>query len=147
MKTFKREIVMRPAYDKRDPDPSKNYGIHGVDMAFYLTGEKGTIQFVVYTNWQLRHVQEEMDRKHDMSEDGRWLHSFCHPQPADIGYHSPVPKYEGQDPITSKCSFIQGDCYYDGSSLSAEPIYWKLVEGGSDAVWKELEGWYERELA
>lgn len=131
---MKREIRFIPAYDKRNSDPKKNYGIHGVTLAFYLSGDKGTIQFVVYTNWHLEKVQKELDAKHNYSEGGRWLHLSCHPQPADIGYHSPTPKYEGQSSMNAECEFIKGPCYYDGSSLNAEPIYWKLVNEGHEAV-------------
>jgi len=55
-----REIKFSPAYDKRDPDPSKNYGIHGVTITFLLKGEKGAVQFVLYTNWHLPHVDHEI---------------------------------------------------------------------------------------
>ena len=105
-------------------------------MSWYLTGEKGTIQFVIYTNWQLPHVQAEHDAKHDD-------HFLCKPLPADIGYHSPVPQYEGQTKMDGPCEFVDGDCYYDGSSLSAEKGYGILVAEGGDAVWDWMEGWYK----
>jgi hypothetical protein len=83
---MERIVEFNPAYDKRDSDPSKNYGIHGVNLRMILKGTKGAIQFVVYTNWHLPHVQAELDRRHD--------HILCHPMPADLGYHSPTPRYE-----------------------------------------------------
>lgn len=144
---FTKEIRFKPAFDKRHADPSKNYGIHGVELAFYLTGDKGTVQFVVYTNWQLKHVQEEFDKgRPNMSDGGKWVHLSCHPMPADIGYHSPVPRYKGQTPISQKCDFIDGPCYYDGSGLNAEPIYWRLVSEGDKAVWEEMESYYKSYL-
>ena len=45
-----RRIEFAPAYDKRHPDPQKNYGIHGVEMRWLLEGPRGVIQFLVYTN-------------------------------------------------------------------------------------------------
>jgi hypothetical protein len=33
---FERIVTMNPAYDKRNADPSKNYGIHGVDLRMVL---------------------------------------------------------------------------------------------------------------
>lgn len=134
---FEKEIKFRPAFDRRNSDPNKNYGIHGVEMTFYLKGELGTIQFVVYTNWQLPHVQKESLSKCDGS--------YCHlkPMATDIGYHSPVPQYEGQTLQSKSCSALDGKpCYYDGSSLNAEPIFEKLLSGGDDAVWAEMEEWY-----
>ena len=55
-----RKVVFHPAYDRRN-DPKWNFGIHGVEMCFYLIGTEGAIQFVVYTNWQLPHVHKETD--------------------------------------------------------------------------------------
>jgi hypothetical protein len=133
--TLSRLISFDPAYDKRNDDPSKNYGIGGVTLRFILTGEKGVVQFVLYTHWQLPHVEVELDR------ESRHDHFNCHPMPADLGYHSPVPRYEGQSKM--KCSyFSQGFCYYDGSGLMAEEVYNTLRKEGDEGVWKELERYY-----
>lgn len=133
---FERIVRFLPAFDRRNPNPSKNYGIHGVTLQFFLKGPKGTIQFVVFTNWQLPHVEKE----HDARCDGSYC--FRKPMAADIGYHSPVPLYEGQEPITDKCEWTGGVCYYDGSTLCAEPIFERLLREGDDGVWAALEEWY-----
>ena len=49
-----------PAWDRRDPNPSKDYGIHGAELRMVLKGELGATQFVLYTNWHLPHVTEEL---------------------------------------------------------------------------------------
>lgn len=134
-----RTIDILPAFDKRSDDPDKNYGIHGCDMRFVLKGDKGAVQFVLYTNWYLPAVREELIARTRTAEE--CARRFC-PLPADVGYHSPVPIYEGQ-PGTDNCKYLDGKrCYYDGSSLQAEDVYRKLLEGGSDAVWAELEERY-----
>lgn len=130
-----REIKWRPAFDKRNPDPNKNYGIHGAEMAWYLKGPEGAIQFVIYTNWHLPHVRAE--------GEGRWEPFMWQPEAADIGYHSPVPRYEGQKPVESECKLLGGPCYYDGSSLNAEPILETLIRDGDEAVWEEMARYYE----
>lgn len=141
---FERKIVFSPAFDKRDPDPKKNYGIHGVTMHWYLKGDKGVIQFVIYTNWQLPHVWKEQDQK-PCDPDPDYRHFMCRPMPADIGYHSPKPMYEGQEPIRVSCDVLDGKtCYYDGSSLNADPIFDLLVKEGGEAVWKEMERYYHQ---
>ncbi len=58
-KIMQREITMTPAYDKRDPDPSKNYGVHGVNIVYVLKGKLGAVQFVLYTNWMGTKYREE----------------------------------------------------------------------------------------
>ena len=136
MEILKREIHISPAFDKRSSDPSKNYGIHGVELCFILKGEQGAIQFVIYTNWMLPHVREEYDLKTN--------HHLCHPIPADIGYHSRTPKYEGQKSLTDDCTVIGGACYYDGSGLQAEDVFNIMVEKGGDAMWAEMEDRYNQ---
>lgn len=89
-----------PAYDKRDPDPKKNYGIHGVNLRMVLKGPLGAVQFLLFTNWQLPHITKE---KHERVLSGKvdesWLRVLFEPMPADLGYHSPKPLYEGQLPM------------------------------------------------
>jgi hypothetical protein len=123
-----REIEFSPAYDKRNVD-GKNYGIHGVDIKFLIRNDKGVIQFVIYTDWHLPHVIEEL--KFGIYRP----HTFG----ADLGYHSPKPLYEGQTMLTDNCHYLNGPCYYDGSGLQAEEMYQQLIAEGSKSVWKSLE--------
>ena len=141
---FERIVEFRPAFDKRDPDPAKNYGIHGVDLRMVLRGELGAVQFLLYTNWQLPHVTLEAQSqpiRDRIDLKIRWM-----PLPADLGYHSPTPKHEGQE--ERDCDLLPGGkCYYDGSGLNAQRIYETLLRAGSDGVWKELEEYYSELFA
>lgn len=139
---LRREVKFFPAFDKRNPSPSKNYGIHGVDLRMYVIGERGAVQFVLYTQWMLPHVRAELDAKPGRD---RWLY---HPMPADLGYHSPIPTYEGQEYYgRDDCHLLSGHrCYYDGSGLNAERIFDVLLREGSDGVWRELETYYDEAL-
>lgn len=134
--SLERKIEISPAYDKRP-----KYGIHGVEMRWYVIGPQGAIQFLLFTNWHLEHVQKELDAKTD--------HFACHPLPADIGYHSHVPRYDGQE-SQGHCHILNGPCYYDGSGLDAIEFYKILVEQGGEALWKALEEryalWLEKEV-
>lgn len=132
-------IEFSPAFDKRDSDPKKNYGIHGVTLTFYLIGEEGAVQFVVYTNWHLPHVEKEFDAKPMESYDPCLLYK---PMAADLGYHSKRPIYDGQEPMTDECHLLGGKCYYDGSSLNADPVFDRLRSEGSVGVWSALEEFY-----
>ena len=138
--TLTREIKFYRAYDKRDADPKKNFGIHGVELAFYLKGPEGIVQFKLYTNWQLPHVQKEMNER---PPHPRFPYMFHEPMPLDLGYHSPRPLYEGQTPISRTCELLGGTCYYDGSTLNAEPVFNILVAEGEEAVWNYLENYYK----
>ena len=152
-----------PAFDRRDPDPSKNYGIHGCDLRMILKGELGAVQFVLSTNWMLPSVREEsLANPKSISYKEHYPFTFVQePMPVDIGYHSPTPLYEDQLPIgqrpkydddfnqigvtgePSPCEYLDGKpCYYDGSSLGSIPIWELLLKEGSDGVWKYLEEYY-----
>lgn len=135
---LERIIKFYPAWDKRNSDPKKDYGVHGVEMKWLLKGKKGVIQFLVFTNWQLKHVQEEIDTRSDFH-----VPVLYKPIPADIGYHSPIPMDEDQEAMGS-CEFLNGkQCYYDGSTIGADRIFNILIEKGDEAVWEELEKEYD----
>lgn len=140
---LKREIVFTPAFDKRSDDPHKNYGIHGVTMTWYVRGPKGAVQFVVYTSWHLPHVTAEMERKAAAGVSAYQGSLLWKPMAADLGYHSPVPMYEGQTILTGDCEILGGPCYYDGSSLNADRVFEVLLREGGDKVWEQLEDYYE----
>lgn len=125
-------INFEPAYDKRSSDPKKNYGIHGVSIRFVLKGDKGAVQFLMYTPWHLPSVDKS-----------GWPESLNEPMAADLGYHSLMPRYDGQSVIQKECPYLDGrPCYYDGSGLNAEPVMETLIAEGSDGVWKKLEEFY-----
>lgn len=140
---MKREIIVTPAFDKRDPNPSKNYGIHGAELRFVLTGNKGAITFTLFTNWHLPHVDAELRNGTRNKPECDFMFQ---PQGADISYHSYISRFEGQTSMP-ECTYLGGKpCYCDGSSLNAIPISEMLIAEGSEAVWKELERWYNEKL-
>lgn len=139
MEKLVRSIEIFPAYDKRNIDPEKNYGIHGVDIKFLLKGKKGVIQFVIYTNWHLKSVEKDLIQTCKSSG-----YCFLKPLPADIGYHAYKPQWDGQEAMQVNCKYLDGKpCYYDGSSLQAEEIFNIMVEKGHEVMWEELEKWYK----
>lgn len=74
-----------PSWDKRNPDPTKNYGIHGCDLRMVLRGELGAVQFVMSTGWFLKSI-----------DTSKFRSMTLYPMAVDIGYHSPIPMYEEQ---------------------------------------------------
>jgi hypothetical protein len=129
-----RTKTMRPD----DGTDHTNYGVGGVEIRFVLKGEKGAIQFLIGTDWYPPHVQEEQRDK--MYHIDSRFHSI-QPSGWDVGYHSPVPLYEGQDNIMDDCPYLDGKpCYYDGSSLRADEwVKNILLKEGSDGIWKAME--------
>lgn len=149
--TLQRIVEFYPAWDKRDPDPKKDYGIHGVELLMLVLGEKGAIQFKVFTNWHLETNQTELDQRTLAKAsagimDKYVISALYHPMAADLGYHAKLPQYEDQQPIDNDCKWTGGPCYYDGSGLRADAVFRLLVEQGSDAVWKRLEDEYQQQF-
>ena len=132
---MERIVRFEPAWDERHPDPMKDRGIGAVKIRFVLKGTRGAIQFLLYTDWYLPESQMALWNKkpYFAIQPGAW----------DIGYHSPEPKYEGQEPIEEACEWLDNKpCYYDGSSLAAVPIRDALLREGDAAVWARLEREY-----
>jgi hypothetical protein len=125
---FEKVIECDPAYDKRDDDSKKNYGVGALMLRFILKSDKGAVQFVLNTGWYLPHVQLTGE-----------------PMPWDLGYHSPVPMYDNQPIVTDECPYLDGKpCYYDGSSLNAEQVFEVMLREGIDSVWAFLEEYHHQ---
>ena len=133
---FEKIIEWTPAYDKRSEDPNKNYGIGGMTLRFTLKGPNGATQFLVYTNWKLK------GNRHPWNKEVKAF--IMEPTGADVGYHALSPQYEGQEPISESCEYLDGKpCYYDGSSLMAVELFDEFIEKGEDVVWNKLKESYE----
>lgn len=98
-------------------------GNGSVTTWYYLIGPEGIVQFMILFG------------------------TGFEPLPADVGYHSPTLKYEGQ--IETRCAVMKkhgfGDsCFYDGSSLIAKDLYDKFMAEGEDPeiIWQGLEEFY-----
>lgn len=123
---LQRIIEFVPAYDRRDKDPNKNYGIHCVAMYMTVKGNNGAISFCVFTGWYL----PQNDVK-DITGSG-----------ASICYHSTKPKYEEQTGLES-CKYLPGKlCYCDCTYIQADDLFDQFVSQEDEVVWKDLEDRY-----
>lgn len=121
-----------PAYDHR----KEGGGVHCVDLYFVLKGPKGAIELVIFTGWMLSHVHERLKEKGE----------FPIAQAARLGWHSPTPIFEDQQPSNDTCNYLDGlPCYCDWSYLRGGPQsqFEVLVEQGSDGVWASLQEEYD----
>lgn len=135
---FRRVTEWTPAYNKI----AEGYGRHGMDLRFVLVGEKGAIQFLLFTQWLTS--EDRYDNEHGglRCPDGRRRKDESQPSPADLGYHAKAPQYEDQQPMERECEYTGGACYYDGSGLNAEDVFDVFTDEGEEAMWKLLEGVY-----
>lgn len=125
-------IFLTPAFEAIDDDPSKNYGIGGVNLIFAEKRGDLVIECSFYTEWYLPNVQE---RLHD--KRGR----YYRPQPTCNGiyWHYPARKNEWQS-HQKECIISGGECYGEvGSALYAEKITERLLSEGGVGVWDEID--------
>lgn len=117
------------------PGSGGSHGKHGMNIRFLSKGEKGVVQFLLYTGWLPL-------KTHDQNIE--FLFSPVNPPlPADLGYHSPKPLYEDHYQTKDACEYLEGKpCYYDGSTLNAGNAMYTLLNGGEDALWKFLDEYY-----
>lgn len=133
MNALTKKIEFAPAFNK-----GEKYGIHCMEIRFLLSGESGVVQFLLFTGWYL---PDDAKRLRDSCRGGGYCPSA--PIPADIGYHALAPVYEGQEIMQKECRYLGGNpCYYDGSGLEAERYFNTLIRDGEDALWKEMEAYY-----
>jgi len=135
---FRTQIGIQPAFDKRAPEPHKNYGIGEMRMCFYLIGPKGAVQWMIGTNWYV-----DTARKHLATFPPNSYDRPYEPRGWDLGYHALEAQYDGQTP--HDCNLIDGGkCYYDGSGLNAELLVERFLEGGLEYLWPALLAYYTR---
>lgn len=107
-------------------------------IAFYLRSaaepERGVVQFVL---WHAMAPELGL-----MTFDGR----PTFPMALDLGYHSPTPMWEGQEPMDEECEILGGRCFYDGSGLAAEKLLGVLRTEGANAVWSTLAAYWSAEF-
>ena len=135
-----RIVEFSPAYDRRNADPHKDFGIAAVAIRFVLKGTLGAVQFLIGTGWYPKALQEQIAQR---DAERNWFDTK--PLAWDLGYHSRKPLHDDQLVITHGCTYLDGaPCYYDGSALQAEPIRDRLLEEGDKGVWAALEEYYVR---
>lgn len=157
---MKKIVKFNAGFDRRDPDPKKNYGIHGLEITFVLKNYKGAVHFILYTNWlptgspDLKWFEKVLPTETSDHSLGPMFVTLLvnpfipsvllKPLPVDLGYHSPKPKYEEQMQGTDKCEYLGGKpCYYDGSGLNTTRIFEVLLNEGEEGLWRELQKFHE----
>jgi len=120
-----KSIKFDPAYDNGKTDHN------GVVIRYVLIGSFGCVHFILFTNWNLEHVERR---------DGTVLF----PKPIEVGYFSLFkPLYSGQ-PKDCVCKYLNhAKCYYDGDSDEANEVFDLLKTRGDEAVWSFLEFKYK----
>ena len=143
---MERRISFRVGYNHADM--GCGHGKHGMEMRFTLIGPDGaTVWAVCMTNWYPGNYTDfiELNATEPISAIPIGNSKLGDAMAWDLGYHSPVPTYEGQDEYLPRqnCHLLpDGYCYYDGSGLNAMPVLKAFIEHGPMAVWAALARYY-----
>lgn len=129
-----RTIEIHPGYDRR-PSPE---GMHGAEMVFILRGPKGVVTFACFTDWLPKATQQGL--MHGVERSGV---IGIQPKPLEYAFHAPEPSETVRRVMHTDCPYMDGGvCWTELNTNTAEYIRDLLLQGGSDAVWLELETRY-----
>ena len=114
-------------------------GDHEMERQTWLViGPRGATQFVCFFHprgsWLADFASKSPSGMYTMTADGAAFMGV------DIGYHSPTPRYGGQEPM-GRCDVLKGDCFYDGSSLRATELLevWAAEFFDEEVLYRYLE--------
>ncbi len=127
--TYARSVKFIAAFDRRNDDPRKDYGVHGVDIIFRLSKDGQAVEWRLFTGWQLPHVAAKGE-------------GYDKPMPSTCRYHSKTPRHNDQEQSANECEVTGGVCYSDGTFVT-DDLFDALREGGDEAVWALLEKKFE----
>lgn len=102
-------------------------GFYSVMFWLFLKGSSGVVQFSLLWPYEMVGDRLEMHR----------------PFPVDIGFHSPLPLYEGHALDDEECSALGGKCYYKSSDQLAQKAFDMFLGYGERVLWSFLEREYE----
>lgn len=135
--TGERRVLFSPAWDRRNHDPEKNYGVSGVNIRMALIVGDWAAELVLMTPWMLPAVQawhKSLEPRigarviptcdacvHHRGGTGEFTSDKCHLFPGVSCENVPVSSFEG------------------------DRLYSLLVEAGEEAVWDALAKMIERE--
>lgn len=137
---LERALVFQPGYNSDpDPDPRHSYGVHSMEITWYLRGPKGCV-YLTFTvpEW----VPGVLSPGHGLSPDGHCYRPPQHPHGFGRRWCTPAPQYEGQEIWEKVCPLIGTPCYSDtwfgGAGEPAE----QFTEHGESVIWAALEEQY-----
>jgi hypothetical protein len=140
---FKRRLWIRPGWDKRNLEPTKNYGIGGMSIWFGVIRDWRAMSWTVSIPVYPSDLQLEMNQR---ARNGEFNNCPDHISFGALNYHRPPTEEEAREHhCSSTCEFIESACSSDGSYTAGNAIGHIFVNNGLEDVFNELElAWRER---
>lgn len=151
---MKREILFKPAWDKTNPDPKKDYGVSCLTILFHVVGTKGVVEFELSTNWYQEHVMkrrlERLKQEVLLGEEDFLLRWATDPYPMDVCYFAfervseeDIYFENGVLNLDEVRPYYYGYLFRDKNGNRATDFaYRKLVDEGDESLWQYLEEYY-----
>jgi len=125
---YRRRLLTRAAFDQRDPDPNRDYGISGAYFVFCLIGKDRAI------TWELCSDCFLPETKKRLRDEG---HPWMGPTAGPVDFHYREPQYEGMR-SSDDCTLLDGTCYGNTGFLLGDDVYRAFAYGGIDGVFGKL---------
>jgi len=126
--------MMGRGFDDRDTPGGASLGIGGLEMTFWLRGEKGAVTWRLFTGCFLPRTQTE------------WLDGFgdsaYKPDAGAVEWHCPAPLGSGEPHFDCRLLGPGNPCYGDIGYMIGDKAYEALVSGGEMALWRFLGEMY-----
>lgn len=143
-----RRVIFTPVRDRRNPDPSKDYGLHSIGVYFMLYGDEGIVEFQICSRWLTPELHKEIDPIAALKiVENPEVAPLYRAYPADvcvwrkIRHSSDCLEMYGIARV-----FDGGTCYYDYKPGGADEAYMILCNEGDEGVWKYLEDYYNEQF-
>lgn len=132
---LERAVVFQPGYNG-----DRNYGVHGMEITWYLRGPKGCVYITVsVSSW----IPGQLGPGHGLAPAGYPSRApEQHPHGFGMRSCTPVPQYEGQSPSQDDCPLIGAPCYADTWFGGADEPAREFTEHGESVMWAALEERY-----
>jgi hypothetical protein len=155
---FIRRINFYPAWDRTDPDPSKNYGISDVEIRFVLIRGGRAVELQAQSGWHLPHVfQRRMDvMKKDIfigKEQYLWerfakefLVEIClyDTEHTEVEYDDWLEFKIENNETYLQYEFNSPVVYYFWLPNLEKAVWSKFITEGEETLWIELEKIYTK---
>lgn len=135
-----RAVWITPAFEARDPNPSKNFGIGSCQVTFAKRKGNRVVDCSFLTDWYPYDVQHRNMGGHS----GVYRQDVIGEQPLCQGLyrHELVKPADANEWMRhgTDCLLTGGECWGEiGSALYGEEIRNRLLAEGSVAIWDEID--------
>lgn len=159
---YLRKMTFFPAFDKTDPDPSKNYGVSDVTLRFTLIKDNKAVELDLGTNWYLPHVfqrrMEYLQKEIILGEKQFLWETFSKEYPMEVCLYDCTHTHQEDDDwiefdlgkpyityLKEEFESYKITCYF-WLPYKEKDVWEIFITKGEECLWQELEKIYREYL-